>query len=82
MEKMKYITFYRENNDFKEILLDPNLKKLIYEKISWANHLIIGIKEDEKILSYITLKYGDDIRNSLIPDYSPIPNIDYTPQRR
>lgn len=78
---MKYITFYRENSNFEDILKDPNLKKLIYEKTKWYQHLTVGIKDDEKIFSYITLKYGDDIRTSLVKDFSPIPNIDYIPKK-
>lgn len=78
---MKYITFYRENSDFEDILKDPNIKKLIYEKTKWFQHLTLGIKDDEKIFSYITLKYGDEIRTNLVKDFSPIPNIDYTPKK-
>lgn len=78
---MKYITFYRENSNFEDILKDPNLKRLIYEKTKWSQHLTICIKDDEKIFSYITLKYGDDIRTGLVKDFSPIPNIDYIPKK-
>ena len=78
---MKYITFYRESSDFEDILKDPNLKKIIYEKTKWFQHLTLGIKDDEKIFSYITLKYGDDIRTNLVKDYSPIPTIDYIPKK-
>lgn len=77
---MKYITFYRESSDFEDILKDPNLKKIIYEKTRWFQHLTLGIKDDEKIFSYITLKYGDEIRTNLVKDFSPIPNIDYVPK--
>lgn len=78
---MKYITFYRESSNFEDILKDTTLKKLIYEKTKWYQHLTVGIKDDEKIFSYITLKYGDDIRTNLVKDFSPIPNIDYTPKK-
>jgi len=78
---MKYITFFRESSNFEDILKDPNIKKLIYEKTKWFQHLTLGIKDDEKIFSYITLKYGDDIRTNLVKDYSPIPYIDYTPKK-
>lgn len=76
---MKYYTFYRENNKFDDILKDINLKKHIVEKIKWANYLQICIKDEDKIASYITLKYGDEMRNSLTKDYSPMPYTDYTP---
>lgn len=78
---MRYVTFYRESSDFEDILKDPNIKKLIYEKTKWFQHLTLGIKDDEKIFSYITLKYGDEIRTNLVKDFSPIPNIDYTPKK-
>lgn len=83
---MKYYTFYRESNNFDDILNDINLKKVVKHKIRWKNYLKIGIddwkKDVDKIYSYITLKYGDEIRNSLTKDYSPKPNIDYTSIRR
>jgi hypothetical protein len=80
---MKYITFYRENNNFDDILKDINLKKHIHEKIKWLNYLRIGISEGKDTLfSYITLKYGDEMRNSLTKDYSPTPNVDYVPVRK
>ena len=79
---MKYITFYRESNDFDDILNDPNIKKNIGTKIKWANYLRIGIiDKKDTMFSYITLKYGDEMRNSLTEDYSPKPNIDYIPKR-
>ena len=77
---MKHITFYRENSNFDDIIKDPNLKKVIYEKTKWFQHLTLGIQDDEKIFSYITLKYGDDIRTDVVKDFSPIPNIDYIPK--
>lgn len=79
---MKYINFHRENNNFDDILNDPNIKKYIDEKIQWKYHLILGLVEDDKVFSYITLKYGDSIRTSLVNDFKPIPNIDYVPVRR
>jgi hypothetical protein len=83
VEEMKYITFYRENDNFDDILKDINLKKHIHEKISWLNYLRIGLNDDkETLFSYITLKYGDEMRTSLSNDYSPIPNVDYLPNKR
>lgn len=79
---MKYYTFYRENNNFNDILKDKNVKSKIRFKIQWSQHLLIGFeyeKPDEKILGYLVLKYGDDIKNIFEYDYSPIPNIDYIP---
>lgn len=83
---MKYYIFYRESNNFADILRDINLKKVISHKVQWDNYLMIGIdkykKDIGRIFSYITLKYGDEIRNKLTKDYRPIPNVDYTPVRQ
>jgi len=86
MENMKFYTFYRESNNFDDILKDVALKKFVSEKIRWTNYLQIGIcnykKDAEKIFSYITLKYGDEIRTNITKDYSPKPNVDYVPIRK
>jgi hypothetical protein len=83
---MKYYTFYRESNNFDDIIKDTNLKKFVMEKIRWKNYYMIGIndyeKDADKTFSYITLKYGDDIRGPLTKDYRPIPNKDYIPKRK
>lgn len=84
---MKYYTFKRESNKFDDILTDPSLKKLIYTKITWSQHLLIGLdefstKEFDKLASYIVLKYGDDICTQITKDYAPIPNVDYIPIRK
>ena len=42
---MKYYTFYRENNNFDDILNDLIIKKIIDEKIRWFQYLIIGMNE-------------------------------------
>jgi len=41
-------------------------------------------KEFGKILSYIMLKYGDDMQDfhSIVPDRTPVPNVDYVPIRK
>lgn len=81
---MKYYTFYRENNNFDDILNDLNLKKLIDNKIRWKCHLMIGIEDtdvNDQTFSYITLKYGDEMVQDLIHDFSPIPGVDYTPEK-
>ena len=78
---MKYYTFYRENNNFEDILTDINLKKVIKFKIRWFQYLMIGIPEDEKQFSYITLKYGDDIKPPDIKDFTPVPGVDYVPKK-
>ena len=79
---MKHVTFYRNNNDFTDILNDSILKKAVDEKITFKNYLILGITDDDKIFSYITLKYGESIRTNIVKDYSPIANVDYIPIRK
>jgi len=78
---MKYFTFCRESNNFDDILKDINLKKHIDDTITWSGHLRIGMQDNDKISSYITLKYGDEMITKLTSDYSPIPNIDYLPKK-
>ena len=78
---MKYYTFCRENNNFEDILTDINLKKVIKFKIRWFQYLMIVIPEDEKQFSYITLKYGDDIKPPDIKDFTPVPGVDYVPKK-
>lgn len=79
---MKYYTFFREDNIFEDILKDAILKKLIHEKIKWYQHLMIGIADkDEGTLSYLTLKYGDDIITGFYKDFSPIAGVDYVPKK-
>jgi len=79
---MKYYTFYRENNNFDDILNDTIIKKIIDEKMRWFQHLIIGMNEKhEQTFSYITLKYGDEMKPALVRDFSPVPGIDYIPKR-
>jgi hypothetical protein len=80
---MKHYTFYRESNDFSDILNDGSLKKFIDTKIKWSNHLLIGLNYEvtDQILGYIVLKYGDDITQLTTNDYTPRPNVDYLPKR-
>ncbi len=79
---MKYYTFYNKDSDFTSLLKDPGLKKRILLKISWYEHMMIGIrqnKKNESIDSYIMLRYGDSLVTDLIKDLSPKPGIDYYP---
>ena len=80
---MKYYTFHRESNNFIDILTDNNIKQNVCLKITFRNRLIIGFKNkvEDSILGYIVLKYGDDIVNLTDKDYTPKPDIDYTPKR-
>ena len=78
---MKYFTFNREDNNFDDILNDVNLKKVIDLKMTWYQYLMIGMIDDDKVTSYVTLKYGDEMVGELTKDYSPIIGVDYTPKR-
>lgn len=79
----KYFTFYRENNNFDDILKDANIRKVIHLKISWYQHLMIGIteKDNDRHFSYITLKYGDDMKKMSFKDRTPVPGVDYAPKK-
>lgn len=84
---MKHFTFYRENNNFDDIITDINIKKHIYTTITFLNHLIIGVPDDkdlDKVSSYILLKYGEELRDfkNIVGDRSPIPYVDYMPKKR
>lgn len=79
---MKHLYFYRESNDFTDLLKDPTVKKVTKEKSTWWQHVVLGVVAEEGILSYITLKYGDSMLQSLTKDYSPVINVDYTPDRK
>ena len=80
---MKYTLFYKEDNDFLDILTDPVIKKKIRMKVSFAKHLILGL-DDEQSVSYLILKYGDDAvsMSDIVPDRTPKPNIDYIPKKK
>ncbi len=79
---MKHYTFYRENDNFDDILKDTVVKKHICMKIRWKHYLRIALDDhDEKLGSYITLKYGDEMKhNCLVTDRTPVPFKDYQPK--
>lgn len=81
---MKYYNFYRESNDFTDILNDPNIKTVVKFKMQYSNNLVLGFGyiPDDKLLAYVVLKYGDDIKNLHDFNYTPIPNKDYIPIRK
>lgn len=83
MENMKYYTFYRESNNFDDILKDPIVKQIVDTKIKWFQHLMVGIESEknEQNFSLITLKYGDDMINPVAKDYTPIAGVDYIPKK-
>lgn len=81
---MKYLVFYRESNNFTDILSEPQVKKYCKRKIKWLHHLLLafneGQKNSEQTLAYLTIKFGDEIVNLVETDYSPITNVDYIPE--
>lgn len=82
---MKYYWFHRESNNFKDILTDTSIKPIIKHKFTFNNYMILGfLDSDEKIMSYMTIKFGDDMINSshIIPDRTPIPGKDYIPTKK
>lgn len=79
---MKYYTFYREDNNFDDILKDTILKPIIDTKIKWYQHLLLGVTDkSEGTLSYLTLKYGDEIVQNSHKDRTPIAGVDYIPKK-
>lgn len=82
---MKYYWFHRESNDFKDILSDIAIKPVIKHKFSFAKHLILGfLDSDEKIMSYMTIKFGDDMiePSYIVPDRTPVSGRDYIPTKK
>ena len=78
----KQYTFHREDDKFDDILKDPVIKKHICMSIRWKQYLRIALKqEDDKLSSYIVLKYGDELKNNcLVTDRTPVPFKDYQPK--
>lgn len=77
-----FFYFFRESNNFDDIMTDVSIKKHIKTQILCFQYLILGVTDiDDKIQSYIMIKYGEDTISLTEKDYSPIPNIDYLPKR-
>ena len=82
---MKYYIFYREDNNFDDVLFDKSIKKLFNFKIKYNQYLILGGEDiPEDLQSYIMLKYGDDIKDNseVFIDRRPVPFVDYTPDSK
>lgn len=80
---MKYYLFYRENNDFTDILNDSSVKSNQKVILSWRSHLLLGftptVKDSD--LNIILLRYSDDIRKLSDYDRTPVPYVDYIPKK-
>jgi len=81
---MKTFIFKRENNNFDDVLKDKNIKKYIVETYKFAEHLIIRVEDTPEALAYITLMFSEELvsMGDLVPNLSPIPNVDYVPACR
>ena len=80
---MKYYTFFRENDNFDDILSDNIVKKIAGTKICWYQHLMIGINKhgNDQNFSMLTLKYSEDMVNNLTKDFTPVAGVDYAPNK-
>jgi len=81
------IYFYRKNDCFDDILQDKVLKKSVRTTLKLENYLMLDFdegEENEKLMSYLNLKYGDAIVDStqIIPDRSPVMYKDYVPEKK
>lgn len=81
---MKEFLIVRASNNFDDVLKDPNLKKKFSAIMQYNNSLLVQLDEDDSIISYMLLKYGEDIVDltGVIPDRTPIAGKDYTIQRK
>ena len=83
---MNYYVFKKDDDNFEDFLNDKNLKPLLKFKIQFKNHLILATYDvlNEKLQSYVTLKYGDYMVNKkeVFGDYTPVPFKDYIPDRK
>jgi hypothetical protein len=83
---MKYYTFYRESNNFDDILSDVIIKKFADTKLHWYKYLMVGIsesiKDSDQYYSLLTLKYGEDMVSSVCKDFTPVAGVDYIPKKR
>ena len=83
---MKYYTFYRESNNFDDILGDAIIKKFADTKLRWHKYLMVGIsesiKDSDQYYSLLTLKYGEDMVSSVCKDFTPVAGVDYIPKKR
>jgi hypothetical protein len=77
------IYFKRSNNNFGDILNDTNINSYIDFKISWLNHLLLSFADTmpAEIISYINIKYSDDMidKTHIVKDRTPIIFKDYHP---
>lgn len=76
--------FFRESNDFSDILTDQSIKKLIRRKIKFYQYLIISLDEyveTDTTESYIMLKYGESLTKIVEKDRTPIMYVDYIPKK-
>lgn len=74
--------FYREDNNFKDILADKSVMKYFRQKVQWKCYLLLmGYHIPDETKSYVMIKYGDDVKtwDHVRKDNSPVPYKDYMP---
>lgn len=79
---MKYFTFYRESNNFDDIIKNPEIKKRIKVSLEFSHHLMLGIDDSDKLgeaaVGYLILMFGENIVTPT-KDFSPVIGKDYIP---
>lgn len=75
----KTFYFYRENNQFDDLLSESSIKKALY-KMTCHQYLIVNGMFTMQELAFLTIKYGDEMKSPVV-DYSPKPGIDYIPKK-
>jgi hypothetical protein len=81
---MKTFIFKRENLNFDDVLKDKTIKSAIKQKYRFSDYLIIRVKEVPGVLAYITLMFSEELVSmySIVPNRTPIPNVDYVPKKK
>lgn len=81
---MKVFYLTSNNKEHLQILTDATVKKHIQTKLTWSDSLLLQLNDNipSKLHSYISIKYGDYIKDieSIIVDRTPVMFVDYTPK--
>lgn len=77
------IILYRSSDDFADVDNDPVLAESIHHYVKALYMRILYIDPDkEQLKMYINIKYGDSLKTKMIPDFSPVPGVDYVQSRK
>ena len=79
--------FYFKSQDkkvFDEICNDISLKNNMRVKIKTKHILMLEFytSKDKQLESYVMLKYGEYVFDPVENDRTPIPGVDYIPERK